>query len=129
MNVQETLDQLNSQSCKGQRNLLLRNMKINYAYPILSAHKHTKKKSGKSVIKLVLSKFYIYLPKRFNSLSSDLLKEINTNKHYTIQNCGQWKNTYNLVFSNSQSTEVVRYDIQDLLENFEYCPTHYSPTN
>lgn len=66
--VKKTLEQLNSYSCKGQRNLLLRNMKVNEKYAILSANRHMKKKSGKSVIKLILDKFYIYLPKRFNSL-------------------------------------------------------------
>lgn len=127
-NIDDTLGQLNSYSCKGRRNLLLRNMKLNEKYVIISAHRHTKKKSGKSVIKLILDKFYIYLPKRFNSLPSHVLSEINSNKQYLIENCGQWKNTYKLVFSHSQLlNEVIRYDIQDLLENFDYCPTHYSP--
>lgn len=55
---------------------------------------------------------------------------MNVNKHYMIENCGQWKNTYNLVFSNSKpSCEIVTtYDINDLLNDYEYCPSHYSPS-
>lgn len=125
--VMKTLCQLNSYSCKGQRNLLLRNMKVNEKYVILSAHRHIKKKSGKSMIKLILDKYYIYLPKRFNSLPNHFLSEINENKNYMIENCGQWKNTYNLVFSNSeQLNEIVTYDIQDLLNEYTYCPQHYT---
>lgn len=125
-NIIKTLEQLNSFSCQGQRNLLLRNMKINEKYLILSAQRYVKRKSRKCVIKLMLEKYYLYLPKRFNSLSDEFLDEINANKQYMIHSCGQWRNTYNLVFSHSQSNEIITYDIQDLLKEFEYCPVHYT---
>lgn len=121
-NIIETLEELNSYSCQGKRNLILRNMIVDEKYPILSAVRHVKKRSGKSVIKLILDKYYIYLPKRFNTLSDNFICEINSNKHYMIQSCGQWKKTYNLVFSNLQTT----YDIHDLLNNETYCPVHYA---
>lgn len=124
-NIIQTLDQLNSYSCQGQKNLLLRNLKINEKHLILSAQRYVKKKSGKCVIKLTLEKYYLYLPKRFNSLTDEFLTEINTNKHYMIHSCGQWRNTYNLVFSNNQSSEVITYDIHDLLKEFD-CPIHYT---
>lgn len=127
--ITKTLEELNSFSCQGRKNLLLRNMQINVKYHIQSAQRHAKTRSGKCVIKLNLDKFYIYLPKRFNSLSDDFLAEINNNKNYNIHSCGQLQNTYNLMFTNThQDNEMITYDIQDLLKNFEYCPTHYSPT-
>lgn len=128
-NVVKTLEQLNSYSCHGQRNLLLRNMIANEKYLILSAQRHVKRKSGKCVIKLTLDKYYLYLPKRFNSLSDEFLAEINANKNYMIHSCGQWRNTYNLVFSNNQSNEVITYDIHDLIDNFDYCPVYYTSNN
>lgn len=126
-NISQTLEQLNSYSCHGKKNLLLKDMQINEKYLIQSAQRHTKSRSGKCVIKLILDKYYIYLPKRFNSLSDDFLTEINNNKNYMIHSCGQWGNTYNLVFTNRQTNEeVINYDIHDLINNFEYCPTYYS---
>lgn len=121
-NIVKTLEQLNSYSCRGKRNLLLRNMKVNQKYSIVFAQRHVKRKSRKSVIKLVLDNYYIYLPKRFNSLSDDFLNEINCNKEYMIQSCGQWKNTYNLVFSNLQTNEPIAYNLNDLLKEYEYYP-------
>lgn len=123
-NIVKTLEQLNSYSCEARRNLLLRNMKINEKYVIISAQRHSKRKSGKTVIKLTLEKHYIYLPKRFNSISDEFLSEINKNKNYMIHSCGQWRKTYNLVFSNNQLCEIINYDVNELLDlnNFEYCP-------
>lgn len=123
-NIVKTLEQLNSYSCEARRSLLLRNMKINEKYLIISAQRHFKRKPGKSVIKLTLVKHYIYLPKRFNSISDEFLSEINTNKNYMIHSCGQWRKTYNLVFSNNLLGEIVNYDINELINNFEYCPPY-----
>lgn len=129
--VTKTLEQLNSLSCQHQKNLLPRNMQINVKYRIQSAERHTKRRSGKSVIKLILEKHYIYLPARFNTISNDFLAEINSNKNYKIHSCGPWRNTYNLVFTNDQSIQdiTLAYDVQDLLNNFDYCPTHYTSNN
>lgn len=125
--IVKTIDQFNSYSYQGRRNLLLRNMKVNEKYLILSAQRYVKPKSGKCIIKLILDKYYIYLPKRFNTLSDGFLTQISANKNYMIHSCGIWRNTYNLVFSNNQLNEAqTTYDINDLL-NFDYCPVHYTP--
>ncbi len=127
--IAKTLEQLNSLSCQGRKNLLLKNMEINKKYLIQSAKRHNKTRSGKIIIRLILEKHYIYLPKRFNSLTDDFLTEINNNKNYRIHSCGPWKNTYNLVFTNHEQSneDVITYDIHDLINNFNYCPSHYTP--
>lgn len=117
--MKNVLDKLNTYSCEPQRKLLLRNMDFNRKYKISSAHRHYKIKSGKSIIKLNLSDCYIYLPVRFNILPDYFLNEINDNKGYTIQNCGRWKKTFKLVFSNSsEEIESSAHDIQDLFNDF-----------
>lgn len=122
--IVETLEQLNSYLCESRCNLLLRNMNINEKYLIIHAQRHFKSKSGKSVVKLTLGKHYIYLPKRFNSISDEFLNEINKNKNYMIHSCGQWRKTYNLVFSNRQLNEFC--DINELINNTEYyCSPYY----
>lgn len=71
------------------------------------------------MIKLTLEKYYVCLPKRFNSIFDEFLSEINANKNYMIHSCVQWRKTYDLVFSNNQlGEEVVHFDICDF--NFEY---------
>ncbi len=91
-------------------------MKICKKYSILSANRHYKIKSGKTVIKLNLNECYIYLPVRFNILPEYFLDEINNNTGYQIENCGRWKKTFQLIFSNSSNGSITNQLNQDILD-------------
>lgn len=120
--TQKILNKLNTYSCEPQRKLLLRNMEINKKFDIISANRHYKPRSGKSVIKLILNNYYIYLPVRYNILPDYFLNEINVNKKFQIENCGRWRKTFRLIFSNSAEAEV--NEIQEFFKNFCY----YTPS-
>lgn len=118
------LEKINAYSCEPQRKLLLCNMDFNRKYDIFSAHRHRKIKSGKTVIKLYLNNCYIYLPDRFNILPDHFLNAINENKEYKIQNCGRWRKTFKIIFSNSETegqeidNNINYLNIQEFLDEF-----------
>lgn len=124
--TKNVLEQLNTFSCEPQRKMLLRDMVFHRKYNIISAHRHHKTKSGKTVIKVNLSNCYIYLPVRFNTLPDYFLNEINSNREYKIENCGRWKKTFKLVFSNSsEEIDQTISNYQDLFNSFSY----YNPAD
>lgn len=117
------LDKLNMYSCEPQRKLPLRNMEVNKKYEIISAHRHNKIKSGKSVVKPCLDNCYIYLPVRFNILPDYFLEQINNNRNYRIQNCGRWRKTFKLVFSNSAESKT---DIVHIFNEYQFYNPSYN---
>jgi len=121
--VNQVLEKLNTFSCEPQRKLLLRNMEINKKYEIFSAKRHFKTKSRKTIIKLNLHDSYIYLPARFNELSDYFLSFINETRGYSIQNCGRWKKTFQLIFSN----DVNDVNIADYINTLTFEPSYYTP--
>lgn len=123
--IEQKLCQLNTYSCHPKRKINVKNLIANNKYKIFSAKRQFKKNhSKKSVIKLELEKSYLYLPKRFNELSDNLIEEINNND-YEIDNRGPWRNTFKLVFSNpSKISEVVAIDSKanDYMKEAGYNP-------
>lgn len=127
--IKDTLKQLNTYSFQPRRKLLLHNMKINKKYHILLAQKTMKmNKSKKTVIKLEIDEYYIYLPKRFDKVPNHIWNNLNNN-NFEICNTGRKKGAWNLIFSSSKETVFKasdQFNITEYLNDFSYKPSFYT---
>lgn len=125
-NVSKTLDQLNVYSFQPRRKLSLENMETGKKYQIISAHKTLKmNKSKKTVVKLEIDQYFIYLPQRFNRLSDDIWIHLNKG-NFEICKIGQRNKTFHLIFSNcaNGSNETVNFEIAEYLNIYK--PNFYN---
>lgn len=130
--IEETLKHLNSLGIRSPRKIMLNRLSTNKSYPILWAQKTTKLNKSKTVVvRLEIDDFFLYLPKRFNTVPNRVWCGV-SDGGYEMQLVESDNKTVRLKFNHMTpvgNNKSHQFNATEYLNNFIYSPSYSQENN